>query len=88
MPNHVHVLLTIIREDVPFYKILQRIKTYTAVRANRLLNRIGQPFWQAESYDHIVRNKKSFKRIIAYILNNPVKAGFVENWEDWPHTYY
>ena len=87
MPNHVHVLLTVLREDIPFYKVLQRLKTYTAVRANRILNRVGQSFWQAKSYDHIVRNGKSFERIIAYILNNPVQAGLVDKWEDWPHSY-
>ncbi|WP_157815924.1 transposase [Spirosoma pollinicola] len=87
MHNHVHVLLTNLCEGVPFYKILQRLKTYMAVRANRILNRVGQPFWQPESYDHSVRNAKSFERIIAYILNNPVKSGLVDNWEDWPHTY-
>ncbi|GAB4044655.1 REP-associated tyrosine transposase [Spirosoma litoris] len=88
MPNHVHVLLTVLREDVPFYKVLQRLKTYTAVQANRLLNRTGQSFWQAESYDHAVRNEKSFKRIVNYILHNPIKAGLVINWEDWPYSYY
>ncbi|WP_461094737.1 REP-associated tyrosine transposase [Spirosoma gilvum] len=87
MPNHVHALLTPLEDDVPFYKILQRIKTYTSVRANRILNRVGQPFWQAESYDHVVRTHKSFGSIINYILQNPVKAGLVENWEDWPHSY-
>lgn len=87
MHNHVHVLLTNLCEGVPFYKILQRLKRYTAVRANRILNRVGQPFWQPESYDHCVRSAKSFERITAYILNNPVKAGLVDSWEDWPHTY-
>lgn len=88
MPNHVHVLLTIMREDIPFYKVLQRMKTYTAVRANRILNRVGKSFWQPESYDHLVRHKDSFERIIRYILQNPVKAGLVDNWEDWPYSFY
>jgi len=22
-----------------------------------------------------------------YVLNNPVKAGLVKNWKDWPATY-
>jgi|GEM_PF-4546346 len=26
--------------------------------------------------------------IIAYVVNNPLKAGLVENWEQWPHTYW
>lgn len=37
--------------------------------------RIIQPDfkWQPRFYDHIVRNRKSFNRISAYIRNNPVK---------------
>ncbi|GAB3691325.1 transposase [Spirosoma flavus] len=87
MPNHVHLLLTVLEDALPFFTILQRLKRHSAVRANRILNRTGQPFWQPESYDHIVRNKKSFERIVSYILLNPAKAGLVENWENWPHTY-
>ena len=44
-------------------------------------------FWQHESYDHVVRNEKEFERILAYIVNNPVKAGLVADWQDWPYTY-
>ena len=43
-------------------------------------------FWQAESYDHVVRNGE-LERIISYVLENPVKAGLVEDWEQWPYTY-
>ncbi|AII51078.1 hypothetical protein N008_03655 [Hymenobacter sp. APR13] len=28
------------------------------------------------------------QRVIAYVLNNPVKAGLVESWEQWPYTYW
>ena len=55
----------------------QGLKGYTAREANRLLGRTGQPFWQGESYDHWVRDETEFIRIIAYIENNPVKAGLV-----------
>ena len=51
-----------------------------------MLKREGA-FWQSESYDHVVRNDVELKRIIAYVLNNPVKAGLVENWQDWPYSY-
>jgi len=66
--------------------ILESIKKYTATRCNDVLNRKGQ-FWQRESYDHIVRNEKELIRIIKYVLNNPVKAGFVERPEDWKWSY-
>ena len=67
---------------VPIRRITQGLKGYTAREANRLLGRTGQPFWQGESYDHWVRDETEFIRIIAYIENNPVKAGLVARSED------
>ena len=40
-------------------------------------------FWQDESYDHIVRDQAELERTIKYVLNNPVKAGLVDDWEKW-----
>lgn len=62
--------------------IMQSIKGYTAREANKILGRKGR-FWQAESYDHEVRNESEFSRIVTYILNNPVKAGLVTEWSQW-----
>lgn len=87
MPNHVHLLATNTRQDTPFHRVMGSMKANSAKKANEYLGSIGQPFWQEESYDHIIRNEKSFERIIKYILNNPVKAGLVSNWQEWPHTY-
>jgi len=59
------------------------LKGYTAREANRILGRTGQHFWQEESFDHWSRDEDEFFRIIAYIENNPVKAGLVTRPEDW-----
>lgn len=88
MSNHVHVLVTIRHEHCPFHLTLKSLKGYSARKANEVLNRTGQPFWQSESYDHVVRDAAEFNRIVAYILNNPVKAGLIEFWEEWPHNYW
>ena len=80
MANHVHLL---VRPRVIASRFLQTLKGYTAREANRLLGRTGQPFWQAESYDHSVRDDRESDRIKAYIENNPVKAGLVANAEDY-----
>ncbi|MFD1874181.1 transposase [Hymenobacter bucti] len=85
MPNHVHLVMGIAPEAPPLTKTLQRLKSYTATQANRLLGRSGT-FWQAESYDHVVRNGE-MERIMAYVLENPVKAGLVDDWQQWPHSY-
>ena len=72
MPNHVHVLLTPI---VTAGKLLQSVKGFSAREANKSLGRTGEPFWQAESYDHWVRDDKELERICRYIEGDPVRAG-------------
>jgi REP element-mobilizing transposase RayT len=69
-------------DDAPLDVILHSLKSWTASEANTLLNRTGQ-FWQHESYDHVVRSGEEFDRIVNYVLQNPVKAGLVTNWQEW-----
>ena len=66
--------------------ILKSLKWYTAKECNKILNRSGA-FWQHESYDHVVRDEDELSRIVKYVLNNPVKAGLVDKWEDWKWSY-
>jgi REP element-mobilizing transposase RayT len=92
MPNHVHIVFTPIvsRTGCSTYivtDILKSLKWYTALRCNKLLKHSGA-FWQHESYDHVVQDEKELRRIVEYILNNPVKAGLCEKWEDWQWSYY
>jgi len=89
MPNHLHIIFTPLQSDEgyhPLEKIMQSLKRYTARQASKILNRTGA-FWQAENYDHVVRDSLELERIIQYIVLNPVKAGLVKHWQDWPWTY-
>jgi putative transposase len=79
MANHVHVLL---RPLVSPSRLLNSLKGSTARKANRLLNRTGQQFWQRESYDHWVRDQAEWSRIVRYIERNPVKADLASRIED------
>ena len=74
MPNHVHLLLS---PSVPLPKLTKPLKGISAKRANEMLALTGCPFWQEESYDHLVRNNREFERIRFYIEHNPVRAGLV-----------
>ena len=78
VPNHVHILVT---PHVITTKWLGPLKGFTAHAANRILSREG-PFWQEESYDHLVRPGE-FGRITSYIENNPVKAGLAATPEGY-----
>jgi putative transposase len=72
MPNHVHLLMTPL---VEVSKVMQSLKRFTAREGNSILGLTGQPFWQDESYDRLVRDDREFEKIAAYIEKNPVRAG-------------
>jgi tRNA threonylcarbamoyl adenosine modification protein (Sua5/YciO/YrdC/YwlC family) len=82
MPNHVHVIVRP-KPGNPLSEILHSWKSFTAKKANRLLNRKG-PFWQAESYDHLIRTEQELHNQVEYVLNNPDVAG-LKSWQ-WRGT--
>jgi REP element-mobilizing transposase RayT len=91
MSNHIHaVFAPLLNGEEGHYAlpwIMHGLKRGSAWAANAILKRKG-PFWQHESYDHYVRDTRELERIVYYVLNNPVKAGLVESWEEWPWTYW
>jgi REP-associated tyrosine transposase len=58
MPNHVHVLLTVM-PGKPLGTIVSSWKRFTAREANRILGRIGA-FWQDDYWDRFIRNDEHF----------------------------
>ena len=91
MPNHIHLVATPLERADGAYHALSKnmhgLKGYTAREANLILGREGA-FWQHENYDHYARDGRETERIIAYVLNNPVKAGLAASWEEWPWSYW
>jgi putative transposase len=79
MPNHVHMLATPSAEPARW---LRSMKGFTAHEANRILGATGRAFWQAETYDHLLREGE-FERIRRYIEWNPVRANLAIKPEDF-----
>ncbi len=77
MPTHVHCLLRP-SEGFTLARILKSLKSYTAKSANETLKREGK-FWQTESFDRLIRSPEHFRKTLAYINWNPVKAGLVDD---------
>jgi REP element-mobilizing transposase RayT len=77
MPNHVHVVFSPLGEN-SLEVILHSWKSFSALKANRLLGRHGH-FWQREYFDHLVRSDVSLLKIIRYVKENPRRAG-LRNW--------
>ena len=84
MPNHVHVLIETIA-GWPLPGVLQGWKSFAAKAINKHLSRTGK-VWMADYYDRYIRDDSHLAATIAYIHNNPVKAGLVTDATHWPHS--
>ena len=86
MPNHVHVLL---HPLTPLAGILKSWKSYTgrwalARNAELELGVPGKSLWMREYWDRYIRDETHLKNVIAYIHENPVKAGLAPAAALWP----
>ena len=85
MPDHVHLVLAPY-PDVRLPVILQRVKSVSAHRLNRLSGNHGA-LWQDESFDRILRTTENLRQKCEYVCNNPVRAGLVSRIDDYPWVW-
>lgn len=91
MPNHVHWVMQLFDKDqngkaVYLQDILYSVKRFTSSQINKAGKHCGA-VWQKESFDTTIRDEKHLYHTITYTLNNPVKAGLVQDWRKWPGTW-
>ena len=41
--------------------------------------------WQPGFFDHLLRNDESYAQKWEYVRENPVRAGLVAEWHEWPY---
>jgi putative transposase len=81
MPDHVHLLLGVSRdESLP--RVVGRWKSLCA-KSRRAREGSGL-FWQRSFYDRALREGENIVSTATYILNNPVRAGLVTDFHDYP----
>jgi REP element-mobilizing transposase RayT len=103
MSNHVHTVfkphlseadlfrlnnnagLLVSNEHTFLSNIMKSVKGRSARECNLVLGRSGS-FWEPESFDRVIRHGR-FDKTVRYVLNNPVKAGLVSDWEEWRWNY-
>jgi putative transposase len=77
MPDHLHMLI-----GVPGNARLSNL-----VRDfKRITTRIAKIDWQRNFFDHRLRHDESLDEKVAYIRNNPVRAGLITEGEEWPYA--
>ncbi len=79
LPDHFH-LLVLTPTGVSLTQTVGLVKG----RATRRLRDLGiRSLWQRSFYEHLVRDSEARDSIAQYILDNPVRRGLVERYEDW-----
>lgn len=82
MTTHYH-LLVIVPEQLRVSWAMQTVNSVYAREFNRRHRRRGHVFGDRFA-DTLVESDPHCEKTIAYILENPVRAGIVTNVEDWP----
>ena len=78
MPDHLHGLFSFPENGKPMSELFSQWKSYTAKHLNFK--------WQTAFFDHRIRSNESYDEKFDYIQNNPVRAGLVQNKDDWPYV--
>jgi REP element-mobilizing transposase RayT len=81
MPDHFHFVAALKQGSLA--QLMHSLKSYTAKKINTLLNRRG-PLWQRHYHDHAIRQDEDLSEVVLYILYNPVRAGLVNDFHDYP----
>jgi len=89
LPDHFHWLMRVDEESGNFSIAMHSIKRNTTLNYKKARGITGSlNLWQERFWDHIVRDVRDFHNHFDYIHWNPVKHGYVQRPEDWPHSTY
>jgi REP-associated tyrosine transposase len=77
MPDHVHFLATF-SIDMKMTNVVASWKRFTSNHAK--IN------WQRDFFDHRLRGDEGWHQKSDYILQNPVRAGLIAKYEEWPYV--
>src|SRR5687767_8050317 len=84
MPDHVHLVVSGRAENPDFVRFAKRSRQRSGFQLRHLTR--GGRLWQDGYYEHILRDHEPMARTIRYIADNPVRAGMVSDWEQYPFT--
>jgi len=83
MPDHVHLRAEGTTPGADLRRFVSSFKqnsgfTFSRERAARL--------WQKGYYDRVLRDDEATLTVVRYILENPVRAGLVARFSDYPYA--
>ena len=83
MPDHVHLVIAATHSAAHLPTFISRWKQFSGYAYRR---GHGNCLWQPSYYDHVLRDDESTSKAVRYVLENPVRAGLVEAFADYPFS--
>ena len=79
MPDHIHLLIAPNDREAAVGNASGAMKRWMRQELNAA--------WQCQpgSFDRLLRSDESAEEKWQYIRENPVRAGLVEKWQEWPY---
>lgn len=99
LSDHCHCVWTLPEGDTDYSKRWGLIKARFSKQAKPFLEKEGfcpearsrkreVAIWQKRFWEHVIRDDADLRTHLDYIHYNPVKHGFVEQVQDWPHSSF
>ena len=82
MPDHLHLFVAL-GEEPTLGSWMKSLKNSLS-KSLRTLG-VASPHWQKTFFDHVLRSDESYSQKWEYVRDNPVRAGLVTKWQDWPY---
>jgi putative transposase len=83
MPDHLHLVLVGRGNSANLALVIRAFKGAATSRARPLG---AAHLWQKGFYDHVIRSGEGMDAVAWYIFTNPVRAGLVKHFDEWPFS--
>jgi len=87
LPNHIHAIWTLPKDDNDFSLRWRLIKTFVTKHQVQT-GHLNEDFWQKRFWEHQIRNESDYKNLVEYIHYNPVKHGYVNSVKEWKYSSF
>jgi len=83
LPNHIHAILTLPKDDYNFSLRWRLIKTYVTKHYEH-----NAVVWQKRFWEHLIEDDEDYQAHVEYIHYNPVKHGYVDSPRGWVYSSF
>jgi REP-associated tyrosine transposase len=81
MPDHLHVVVAPSERDA-------KLGNFSAALKRWMREELDAPWeWQAGCFDRLLRLDESLHEKWLYLQENPVRAGLIKDWKEWPYRF-